>query len=403
MDATHLITTTEAIDPVFMFIFGACLVLLFGIATTMVVFVIRYRRSRSPEPTSQVSGNLWLEVVWIVLPTLLVMAMFFYGWSGYLALRNVPKGAMEVTATARMWSWSFAYPNGKTSAKLYVAVNKPVKVELVSRDVIHGFYLPAFRVKRDVVPGMKNHVWFVASKAGSYDLFCSQYCGTGHSAMITTVEALPEAEFAAWLEQREGNGEHPGRGLLEKHGCLGCHSLDGKPGVGPTFKGLWGRSETVLTNGRERHITVDEAYLRRSLLEPNADVVKGFQPIMPSFSGVLKEEEIKEIVDYFRTGGAASAKRDGSKLAQEKGCLGCHSLDGSRSAGPTFKGLFGSRITVLKANKGVTVTADEGYLRECIRQPNTQLLEGFQPIMPTFPELSDDDVTALVDFIKGVK
>jgi cytochrome c oxidase subunit 2 len=217
-----------------------------------------------------------------------------------------------VTVTARQWSWSFTYPNGKTSNKLYVAVNKPVKVELVSRDVIHGFYLPAFRVKRDVVPGMKNYAWFVATKPGSYDLFCSQYCGTGHSAMITTVEALPEAEFAAWLGQRAANGEHPGHG-------------------------------------------------------------------------------------------AAPAKRDGRKLAQEKGCLGCHSLDGSRGAGPTFKGLFGTQVTVLKGKTRTTVTADVGYLRECIRKPNTQVLEGFQPIMPTYPELSDDDVTALVEFIEGVK
>jgi cytochrome c oxidase subunit 2 len=285
-----------------MFIFGVSLVLLLGIATTMVVFVIRYRRSRSPEPTSSVESNLWLEIVWTALPCVLVMAMFFYGWSGYLALRNVPKGAMEVTATARMWTWSFAYPNGKTSNKLYVAVNKPVKVDLVSRDVIHGFYLPAFRVKRDVVPGMKNYAWFVATKPGSYDLFCSQYCGTGHSAMITTVEALPEAEFAAWLEQKTGNEEHSGRGLLEKHGCLGCHTLDGKPGVGPTFKGV-----------------------------------------------------------------------------------------------------FGTQVTVLKGKTRTTVTADEGYLRECIRKPNTQVVEGFQPLMPAFPELSDDEVTALVEFIKGVK
>jgi len=403
VDASHLITTTEAIDPVFIFIFGASLVLLLGIAATMVFFVVRYRRSRSPEPTSQVEGNVWLEIVWTGLPCVLVMAMFFYGWSGYLALRNVPKGAMEVTATARMWSWSFTYPNGKISSKLYVAVNKPVKVELVSSDVIHGFYLPAFRVKRDVVPGMKNYAWFVAAKPGSYDLFCSQYCGTGHSAMITTVEALPEAEFTAWLAQKAVAGEHPGRGLLEKHGCLGCHTLDGKPGVGPTFKGLWGRSEIVLTNGRERHITVNEPYLRRSLLEPNADVVKGFQPIMPSFNGMLKEDEIKAIIDYFRTGGAPSAKPDGGKLAREKGCLGCHSLDGSRGAGPTFKGLFGARITVVRANKRVAVTADEGYLRECIHRPNSQQLEGFQPIMPAYAELTDDDVTALVEFIKGVK
>lgn len=403
MNSAYLTTTTDAIDPVFMFIFGACLVLLVGITAAMIIFVARYHRSRAPEPTSQVAGNLWLEVVWIVLPTILVLAMFYYGWAGYLALRNVPKGAMEVTATARMWSWNFAYPDGRTSDKLYVPVNKPVRVELVSQDVIHGFYLPAFRVKRDMVPGMKNYAWFVATKPGSYDLFCSQYCGTGHSAMITTVEALPEAEFAAWLEQKAAGGEHPGRALLEKHGCLGCHSLDGKPGAGPTLKGIWGRSETVLTNGQERHITVDEAYLRRALVEPNADVVKGFQPIMPPFGGVLNGDEIKAVIDYLRSGGAAPAKRDGRKLAREKGCLGCHSLDGTPGAGPTFKGLFGARVTVLKGKVKTTVTADENYLRESIRQPSAELVEGFQPIMPAHSGLSDDDVTALVEFIEGLK
>jgi len=403
VNSAYLTTTTEAIDPVFMFIFGACLVLLVGITAAMVFFVARYHRSRAPEPTSQVAGNLWLEVVWIVLPTLLVLAMFYYGWAGYLALRNVPKGAMEVTATARMWSWSFAYPSGRTSAKLYVPVNKPVRVELVSLDVIHGFYLPAFRVKRDVVPGMKNYAWFVATKPGSYDLFCSQYCGTGHSAMITTVEALPEAEFAAWLEQRNSKVEHPGHELLEKHGCLGCHSLDGKPGAGPTIKGIWGRSEAVLSNGLERHITVDGAYLRRALVEPNADVVKGFQPIMPPFKGVLKEEEIAAIIDYLRTGGVASPKNNGKKLAQEKGCLVCHSLDGSRGVGPTFKGLFGAKVTVQKGKIKTIITADEGYLRESIRQPAATVVEGFQPIMPTNSELSDDDVMALVEFIEGLK
>jgi cytochrome c oxidase subunit 2 len=199
-----------------------------------------------------------------------------------------------------MWSWEFAYANGRTSPKLYVPVGKPVVVNLVSKDVIHGFFLPAFRVKRDVVPGMENHVWFVASKAGAYDLFCSLYCGTGHAAMITTVEAIPEAEFTAWLEQRGEKEEQPGHELLEKHGCLGCHSLDGSPRLGPTFKGIWGRKVTVLTGGTERNIVVDADYLRRSLLEPNADVVKGFPPVMPSFVGQLKDDEIKAIVEYLK-------------------------------------------------------------------------------------------------------
>lgn len=301
MDPTRLITTNEAIDPVFMFIFGACLVLLVGITAAMTFFVVRYHRSRAPQPTSQVESSLWLEIVWTLLPTILVMAMFWYGWKEYLVLRTVPKGAMEVTATARMWSWSFSYPNGTTSPKLYVPVGKPVRVNLVSKDVIHGFFLPAFRVKRDVVPGMPNHAWFVASQPGSYDLFCSQYCGKGHSAMITTVEALPVKEFEEWLEHTPVGGEKEiridGKKLAQEKGCLGCHSLDGSPGVGPSFKGIMGRREVVVTKGVERAITVDEAYLRLSITEPAADVVKGFQPIMPAFSD-LSKDELEALVEY---------------------------------------------------------------------------------------------------------
>ncbi len=296
---TILMSTNEVIDPVFIFIFGVSLILLLGITAVMIWFVFRYHRSRSPHATSTADGNLTLEVVWIVLPTLLVLAMFYYGWAGYLSLRNVPAGAMEVNATARMWSWNFSYPGGRSSAKLYVPAGKPVKVNLASADVLHGFYIPAFRVKRDVVPGMKNHVWFVANKPGSYDIFCSSYCGTGHSQMITTVEALPEAHFAAWLNEQATPGTpHLGLVLLEKLGCLGCHSTDGTPKIGPTFKGLWGRTSLVLTGGTERSITVDEAYLKRSIAEPNADIVKGFAPIMPPFQ--LKEDELKTLIDYFK-------------------------------------------------------------------------------------------------------
>ena len=248
----NLLTTTQAVNSVFIFIFGASLVLLLGITATMVWFVIRYHRSRAPEPTSRVDGNLWLETVWIALPVVLVMAMFWYGWAGYLTLRDVPKRALEVTATARMWSWNFTYANGMTSTKMYVPVGKPVVVNLVSLDVIHGFFIPAFRVKRDVVPGMKNHVWFVADRPGSYDLFCSQYCGTGHSAMITTIEALPEAEFTAWLQQGGGGqaGKTDGAKLAKEKGCLACHSLDGSRGVGPTFKGLY-HSKVAVRQGRQ--------------------------------------------------------------------------------------------------------------------------------------------------------
>jgi len=284
-----------------MFIFGACLVMLVGITVAMLFFVVRYHRSRAPEPTSQREGSLWLEAVWTVLPTLLVLAMFYYGWSGYLTLRQVPKGALQATAVARMWAWSFKYENGRTSDKLYVPVGRPVQVNLESRDVLHGFYLPAFRIKRDAVPGMKNHVWFVATKPGSYDIFCSQYCGTGHSAMISTVEAVPEAQFKSWLEEGQEGG-HAGikqaaQPILEKYGCLGCHSLDGSPKVGPTFKGLFGSKVPVTRGGKRMVVLADEAYLRESIVAPGAAIVEGFPPVMPTMEGIT-DAEVKVLVEY---------------------------------------------------------------------------------------------------------
>ena len=295
----QLITTTQAVDPVFMFLFAACLVLLVGITLAMVWFVIRYHRSRAPEPTSRVEGSLWLEIIWTALPTLLVLAMFYYGWAGYLTLRDVPKNAMQVTAVARMWSWNFVYENGKTSGKLYVPVGTPIQVNLESRDVLHGFYMPAFRIKRDVVPGMKNHVWFVATRAGSYDVFCSQYCGTSHSAMISTVEAVSPEQFTAWLSEGKGGADKQGLALLEKHGCLGCHSLDGSPKIGPTFKGLFGSKVKVTRGGEPAVVLADEGFLRESILIPSATVVEGFPPIMPAATD-LPEAELKALVEYLK-------------------------------------------------------------------------------------------------------
>ncbi|GFO54968.1 cytochrome c oxidase subunit 2 [Geomonas sp. Red276] len=298
----QLISTTQAVDPVFIFIFGACLVMLLGITAAMVLFVIRYRRSRSPEPTSDREGSLWLEIVWTLLPTLLVLAMFYYGWSGYLTLRTVPKGALQTKAVARMWAWSFQYENGKTSDKLYVPVGKPVQVNLESKDVIHGFFVPAFRIKRDVVPGMKNHVWFVASRPGSYDIYCSQYCGTGHSAMIGKVEAIPEAQFTAWLneakEEKEGD-EGAAHEVFEKFGCLGCHSTDGSQKVGPTFKGLYGSKVKVTRGEKKETVTADDAYLTESIKTPAAAIVEGFPPVMPAPEGIT-DAQVKAVVEYIK-------------------------------------------------------------------------------------------------------
>uniref|UniRef100_C6E7U9 Cytochrome c oxidase subunit 2 n=1 Tax=Geobacter sp. (strain M21) TaxID=443144 RepID=C6E7U9_GEOSM len=294
----QLMTTTQAVDPVFTFLFGSCLVLLIGITAAMVWFVYRYHRSRSPRPTSDVHANFWLEMVWTVLPTLLVLGMFYYGWSGYLTLRDVPKGALQITAVARMWSWDFIYQNGKKSSKMYVPVGTPVQVNLESVDVLHAFYMPAFKIKRDAVPGMKNHVWFVATEPGSYDIFCSEYCGTGHAAMITTAEAVSPEQFAAWLQQATSGAAAQGEALLAKHGCLGCHSLDGTKKIGPTFKGVFGRKVKVERRGKDEFVTADEAYLRESILDPSANIVEDFPPVMPPAK--LPEAELQAIIEYLK-------------------------------------------------------------------------------------------------------
>jgi cytochrome c oxidase subunit 2 len=199
-----------------------------------------------------------------------------------------------------MWSWTFTYPNDRTSDRLVVPAGRAIKLDIVSEDVLHSFYVPAFRIKRDAVPGMTTHAWFRAPEPGSYDVFCAEYCGVAHSQMITTVEALPEHEFEEWYRQETAEEEaSEGEQLLTKHGCIGCHSTDGSPKVGPTLKGLFGRTVTVVSDGKERTLTADADYVLKSIRQPNADVVKGFPAIMLAFDH-LPEEELEEMVEYIQ-------------------------------------------------------------------------------------------------------
>ena len=279
-------TTTQAVDTAFYVIFAISGVMLAGIAVAMVWLVWRYNRKRCPAPLSQKDHNLWLEVVWTIIPTVLVMLMFWYGWEGYLSLRRIPEDALHIKATGRMWSWLFTYDNGKTADKLYVPVGRPVKIELSAVDVLHGFYIPAYRVKRDMVPGMTTWVWFVADRPGSFDLFCAEYCGTGHSAMVTTVEALPATEFETWLNAAGSTAGDPaarGGELAGQLGCLGCHSVDGSPRVGPSLKGVAGHPREVERAGSKFTVTADQAYLARAIREPGAEIVVGYPPVMPPY------------------------------------------------------------------------------------------------------------------------
>ena len=296
-------TTTQAVDTAFYVIFGICGVMLAGIAVAMVWLVWRYNRKRQPVPLSQKDHNIWLEVLWTAIPTVLVMLMFWYGWEGYLSLRRIPDNAMHIKASARMWSWLFTYDNGKSADKLYVPVGRPVKVELTAVDVLHSFYVPAFRVKRDTVPGMTNWVWFTAGQPGSYDLFCAEYCGVGHSAMVTTVEALPEQEFQAWLTATTSAAADPaarGAELAQQLGCLGCHSLDGSRRVGPSLRNIFGQGRSVTRNGQQITVVADSAYLIRALREPAAEIVDGYPPAMPPF-GQLSDADLQALIAWLES------------------------------------------------------------------------------------------------------
>ncbi len=297
-DASNFV---QGVDTSFAIILGASLFFLVGITAVMVYFVIRYNKSKHPE-AKDVYESKKLEITWTVVPTILVLVMFYFGWTGYKPMRAIPDEGLKVKAYAQMWSWQFEYENGKSSDTLVVPKDEPVILDLVSRDVVHSLYIPAFRIKEDVVPGVDNKMWFIGQKEGDYDIFCAEYCGDRHSYMLSKVVVLPENEYTKWYNDTTATAEHPGLAVLKKNACTSCHSLDGSRIVGPSFKGIWGHEAEVITNGEERTVMVDEEYVKRSIYEPNADVVKGFnQGQMISYKDLVTEEEIKDIIEYLKT------------------------------------------------------------------------------------------------------
>jgi len=288
------------VESSFFIILGICVVLLAIVTVTMVVFLFKYNSRRNPQP-SEVGDNVPLEIAWTIIPTILVMIMFYYGWVDFKFIRNPPPGTMPVIVKARQWSWHFTYENGKEADVLRVPVKKPVQLFLTSEDVIHSLFIPAFRVKEDCVPGMMTHLWFAARDLGRFDIFCTEYCGLEHSHMRSKVIVMKESDFNSWYESKEAAAapEDRGKELLQSKGCLGCHTTDGSKKVGPTFKGLYGRTVTVTTNGKERTLTADEKYIEESIEHPKQDIVKGFPPVMPGIP--LSDDEINDIIAYIKT------------------------------------------------------------------------------------------------------
>ena len=294
----------HGVDNVFFIILAISFFFMITITAVMIYFVIKYNRKKNI-PAVQVKDNVLLEVSWTVIPLFITLLMFYYGYAAYIPMRNPPKDAMVIATTAKMWKWSFEYTGGKQSDTLYVPINKPIKLTLKSLDVIHGMFIPGFRIKHDVVPGRSNFTWFIPQELGEYNIFCSSYCGVLHSAMRTLVKVVPEKDFNIWLTALSVNkptATSSGLELLQKTGCIACHSLDGTKIVGPTFKGLYGSTIDVITDGKTHKVKADDLYLKESITYPNKDIVVGYnQGIMKSYLTLLKDDEIKKIIDYLKT------------------------------------------------------------------------------------------------------
>ncbi len=297
MNASNFV---EAVDFTFYLILGISVFFLVGITVVMVYFLFRYSKKNNPIATN-ITHNNKLEVLWTVIPTILVLIMFYYGWTGYQPMLKPPANAMEIEAIGQMWKWTFVYPDGKVSDSLVVPIDEPVKLNLVSKDVLHSLYIPAFRVKQDVAPGVNNWMWFTGQKLGTYDILCAEYCGQLHSYMLTTITVVDINNFDTWLlTEPDLSNEHPGLTLMKRNACLSCHSQDGTRLVGPSFKGLVDKQEVVMVEGVEKEITANRDYLINSIKNPNAEIVKDYMPnLMPPVT--LSDDELNQIIDYMET------------------------------------------------------------------------------------------------------
>lgn len=297
---------THASDVDGLYIFITLLTIFFFFFNGALIFYAakRWKRRSDDEVTPHITHDTRLELIWSLIPLAVVMLIFFWGFKGYVSAWVAPNDAMEIVVTGKKWLWEFEYPDGTRALNdLHVPVNKPVKLIMHAEDVIHSFYVPAFRLKRDVLPGRYTEMWFTATEPGVHQVYCTEYCGKGHSDMLARIYVDTPEEYEVFL--REGDEQvrmmplkDLGKLVYENKGCATCHSIDGTRGQGPTFKGIWGKTERG-TDGKE--YLVDENYIRESILVPNAVVVQGYEPIMPTFQGLLRERELLGMIEYIKS------------------------------------------------------------------------------------------------------
>jgi cytochrome c oxidase subunit 2 len=319
------------VDSIYSFLLWASLISFVLLIGGMIFFVIKYKRRTPNDKTAYITHNHTLEFLWSFIPFCIFIFAFAWGWIVFHQYRSMPENGLEIHVVAKKWDWRFIYKNGrevtagvddqgnKTPATMVVPLGRPVKLIMASekvnpasnedprdRPVLHSFYVPAFRQKQDVVPGRYTTLWFQATELGTFNVFCAEYCGDGHYSMRAAVKVVKPAEYEEWLsgEAAGGAGGKPlslaeqGKNIYATHMCIGCHSLNGSAGSGPTWKGIWGH-EVATDKGT---VKIDENYIRESILQPNAKIVNGFQGgVMPSFAGQLKDDEINALIEFIKT------------------------------------------------------------------------------------------------------
>jgi cytochrome c oxidase subunit 2 len=321
-------------DNLYTFLFWVCVFFFLVVIVPMVIFAIRYRARPGHKPDQSITHNAVLEFIWTAVPTVVLLVIFAWGWIVYRDLYKIPDNALEIRVIAKSWSWSFQYDDGRlTTNEMYVPVGQPIKLVMTSekKDVLHSFFVPNFRIKKDLVPGMFTTTWFKTDKAGQHIIFCTEYCGAGHSDMMAKIIAVEPSEFQKWRWGAEINQPPPiglpifkpsemanqqevrnsvqvqaelsglavqGKELVKGMGCTSCHADDGSAMIGPSYKGIFGM-ERELADGRR--VIVDENYIRESLEYPHRQIVAGFEGmVMPSYAGQLNEQQLNALIAYLK-------------------------------------------------------------------------------------------------------
>ena len=294
-------TFSWKVDAVYFYLSGITLFFTLLISAILIFFVLRYRRRSPYEIPRPIAGSHKLETLWSVIPFLIAMTIFGWASKVYFEQYSPPQNAVEVYVVGKQWMWKIQHSTGQREInELHVPIGRKIKLIMTTEDVIHSFFVPAFRMKADVVPGKYTMQWFEATKTGTYHLFCAEYCGMNHSGMIGSVIVMESREFDNWLSGNAGNTTPAvaGQQLFQTLGCVSCHGANGEGGRGPTLAGLFGR-DVRLGNGQT--VRADEAYIRESILNPQAKLVEGFGPIMPTFQGQVSEDQLVQLLAFIKS------------------------------------------------------------------------------------------------------